>query len=139
MKNESNDLESVPDPDRTLDYYLLCLWDLARVYPSQEFIPAKEFVQMLEQAFTAEIPAEIIRVEAPRDSAFAEWQNTILGYASSFAEIKNMPQDDPFDFHGFANPHPRQFVEHGMGKDGIGEDVTWQDFTNLLESGKYYE
>ena len=123
--------------NRSLDQYLLALWDLAQVYSSQEFIPAKVFVQMLEQAFTAEIPTNPIPKATPRDSEFAEWQNTILGYASSFAEIKDLPQDDPFLFHGFANPDPRQFVEYGMGR--VSEDVTWQDFINLLESGKYYE
>lgn len=122
---------------RSLDQYLLALWDLARVYSSKDFIPAKDFERILEQAFIAEIPTDLTPLSAPRDSAFAEWQNTILGYASSFAEVKDLPQDDPFLFHGFANPDPRQFVEYGMGS--ISEDVTWQDFTNLLESGKYYE
>jgi hypothetical protein len=123
--------------ERSLDDYLLALWALARVYSSKGFIPAKDLENILEQAFSAKIPTDLTPQEAPRDSAFAEWQNTILGYASSFAKIKDLPQDDPFSFHGFANPDPRQFVEYGMGS--VSEDVTWEDFTNLLENGRYYE
>ena len=123
--------------NRSLDQYLLALWDLAQVYSSKDFIPAEDFERLLEQAFRAKIPTDPRPKAAARDSAFAEWQSTILGYASSFAEIKDLPQDDPFLFHGFANPDPRQFVEYGMGK--VSEDVTWQDFINLLECGKYYE
>jgi hypothetical protein len=34
---------------RSLDQYLLALWDLAQVYSSKDFFPAKDFEHILEQ------------------------------------------------------------------------------------------
>ena len=131
-----------PSADPSLDYYLLALWKLGCSYRDQPTIPAQEFVEILAQAFVTEAPVKVERFDLDPESEFANWQGIILGFARDFAEVKHLPQDDPFSFHGWMNTQPSNYLERGaecVFSDQSVDVVDWQDFANLIYWGKYYE
>jgi hypothetical protein len=126
----------------SLDQYLLALWYLACEYRDQPAIPAEQFVTLLAQALVTEAPKDLTPKACDPKSEFAGFQNSILGFARDFAEVKHLPQDDPFSFHGWMNTQPGSYLERGVDcvfGDALVDEVTWNDFCAVLYWGKYYE
>ena len=134
-----------PDCIHSLDQYLHALWSLTCEYRDQPAIPAKQFVTLLANALVTQAPTDITPKACDPKSGFAGFQNSILGFARDFAEVKHLPQDDPFSFHGWMNTQPGSYLERaaacvfGIDSDETVDAVTWEDFCDFLSWGKYYE
>jgi hypothetical protein len=130
------------DTPHSLDQYLQALWEQSKVHHQLEMLPVDLCLDWFVAALNAPVPSDLIPLSSP-NTAFLEWQTMVLGFADSFAEVKDIPQDDPFEFHGWMNTQPSSFLERGAaGLFGMEEEIealTWEDLKEWLWSGKYHE
>jgi hypothetical protein len=126
----------------SLDQYLQTLWEQSKPHHKLEFLPVSLCIEWFITALIAPIPSNLTPFSSP-NTAFLEWQNMVLGFADTFTEVKDLPQDDPFEFHGWMNTSPSSFLERGAaGSFGMEEKIellTWEDLKEFLWAGKYYE
>jgi hypothetical protein len=130
------------DTPHSLDQYLQALWEQSKHYHELETLPIDLCLEWFIEALNAPVPTDLTPISSPNEE-FNQWQNMVLGFAATFAEVKDIPQDDPFEFHGWMNTHPSAFLERGvagsLGDEEEFEALTWEILRDLLWSGKYYE
>jgi hypothetical protein len=153
--------------DRSLETFLLALWDLARPLRKQPSIPVETFVRLLDEALTApapsfreswrDLPDEVGQNEPPGPG---KWEATMIRQIRDLREMDEA--GTPTGVHGmvaaprgspFYNSDPGSFVVAGVayhfgGWARVGEElraedvfpvheITWHDFTEFLLEGQW--
>ncbi len=139
-----------------LDKFLISLWQIAS--QSGERKPSIDnLVEWLQHAMTNDPPhfdpQWLQRMVDFAETAFEEWENTILGQISELNEIfEDVPEDEIDDHYGrdgWYNFRVPAYLSNATiaTYGGDGEDDTepyeveqfpWQDFADFLEMGKSY-
>lgn len=139
-----------------LDKFLISLWQVAS--QSGERKPtADNLVLWMKHAMTNETPhfdpQWLQRMVDFAESAYEEWENTILGQISElhefFEEVKEDEINDHYGRDGWYNFRVLSYLSNAVigtyGGDESDEtepydleDFPWQDFADFLEMGKSY-
>jgi hypothetical protein len=145
------------DKQPRLDSYLIALWQIsARSNKPKPTID--DLIGWLKHAFTAEEtkfePQWMLRTVEFAESAYAEWENTILVQIKQLSEIfEEVPENELKNHYGrdnWYNFRVRSYVSNGVNglyggdEEDEGEPYevdtfSWQDFADLLEMGKTFD
>ena len=140
-----------------LDQFLISLWQIASQSGKRK-PTIDDFVTWVKHAYGNNNPPHfdpqwLQRMVDFAESAYEEWENTILGQISELHEIfEEVPQTELEDHYGregwynFQVPSYLSFAAIGTyGGDSDDEaepyeleEFPWQDFADFLEMGKSY-
>lgn len=150
-------LKDIPeDKVPRLDHYLITLWQLASQSGKRK-PKMEDFVGWLKEAVNAQPqkfdPQWLQRTTEFAESAYEEWENTVLEQISQLQEIYEEVGVDDLENHygkeGWYNYRLRNYLKFAtIGFFGGDEEDTddpyeieecpWQDFADFLDMGKSY-
>jgi hypothetical protein len=149
--------KDIPE-DKTprLDSFLISLWQVASNSDKPKPV-IQDLVDWLKHAFAAEEakfePQWMLRTVEFAESAYAEWENTILAQIKELSEIFEEVAPDELEEHygrdNWYNFRVSSYLSNAVSGlyGGDEEDDTesfeldqfsWQDFADMLEMGKTY-
>jgi len=102
--------------ERTLEEWLIALWSLSMAWKGHAGIPARDFLALLDNAFTSNVPAfdpawiSRYSTEAP-EAGFAGWESTILTQIIDLHEMaEGGAEDDDLGHFGARSPRGSYWV-----------------------------
>ncbi len=139
-----------------LDKFLISLWQVASESDKRK-PDINDLISWLKHAYTADVthfdPQWLQRMVDFAESAYEEWENTILGQISELNEIFDEIKEDEISDHygrdGWYNYRVGSYLSGAVsgtygGDDGDEsepyevEQFSWQDFADFVEMGKSY-
>ena len=156
VKNELG--KDVPeDKIPRLDKFLISLWQVASQSGKRKPV-VDDLISWIEHAYNDKTvtqfdPQWMQRMVDFAESAYEEWENTILGQISElhefFEEVEADEIDDHYGREGWYNYRVKSYLTfacsgtYGGDTDDDSdiyevEQFSWQDFADFLEMGKSY-